>query len=134
MRVRPAAGSGLDGGGARLVSAAFATVNDALTRRAPEAAVTGQVPEQAGLRGGRLTLERGTPSVRLEGARFVSDLAVTGRATFAAGNRATAEVRADVDGRSVTLGLAWTTHRPENATRVTGTLDGRPFHALVPIP
>jgi hypothetical protein len=30
--------------------------------------------------------------------------------------------------------LAWTTLRAENATRVTGTLDGRRFDALVPIP
>ncbi|GAA2425951.1 hypothetical protein GCM10010191_42990 [Actinomadura vinacea] len=130
-QVRPATGSPLDREDARLVSAAFATVNDALTRRAPEAAIVGRISDQAGLRGGRLILEKDTPSVRLEQTRFVSDLAVTGQAAFTTGNQATAKIQTRSRDRSSTLTLTWKTLRPESTTHVTGTLNGHPFSVFL---
>ncbi|WP_170184594.1 alpha/beta fold hydrolase [Streptomyces sedi] len=125
---------GLDPADGRLLAAAFGTVDDALSRTLPEAGLVGQEAEQPGLRDGRITLDRESGTVVLDGASWVEDVAVTGEAHVSEGDTAGADVRVEADGDVADVRFDWTTRTAEDAVRVTGTLDGTPFAVTVPAP
>ncbi len=120
----------LEPSAARLLAATFATVEDALTRSLPEAGLLAAAPEQPGLRGGQITLDQQTTAVRLDQTRWVSDVTVTGEARLGNDNVATATVQAN----SADLHFTWPTRHPTDTTQLTGTLNGHPFEATLPVP
>lgn len=117
----------------QFVAAAFATVADAVARRNPSDVVSRPANER-GLRGGELRWDRATRTIRLEEVRFVDDLVLTGTIDLDPEHRATAELRAvGRAGRTRELILRWRAFVAANRTEVTGSLDGSPFTAWIPL-
>lgn len=113
--------------GNKLLSGTFATVADALARRNPNEEITRFLTDEPGLRGGRIQFGEGTSTLRLEQVRFVTDLSVTGDITVQGGERATATVTTSGHAGTRRITMSWQAFRAEDRTRVTGTVDGRPF-------
>ncbi|MGH8793863.1 MAG: alpha/beta fold hydrolase [Stackebrandtia sp.] len=131
----PADSPDLDDDQQRLTAAVFAAAADAVARRNPESKhyTYGGVTEEPGLRGGTVRLPEDSRNVTLEEVSFVEDLAVTGDVKIADDNTATTTLTAvAADGTEHALELTWTAFQPLDATQVSGTFDGQPFHATIP--
>jgi pimeloyl-ACP methyl ester carboxylesterase len=129
--VSPAGGPGLTANQGRIVAAAYATAQDAASRRNPYAEFYRLDPtgEEPGLRGGTLRLPPDGP-IQLDQVRYVGDLAVTGRIAIAGDGTATADL--DLAGASqATLELTWQPYQATDRISITGTLNDRPFHVIV---
>ncbi|MFC6579497.1 alpha/beta fold hydrolase [Planomonospora parontospora] len=113
----------------RRVVAGFAAASDALVRRDPGSASYRRLTEEPGLRGGRLVFDDKAATIRLEDVRFVSDLAVSGQVVLNPDRTATA--RLTVGGAEVVL--SWPAFRPLDPVPVSGSFDGRPFTARIPV-
>lgn len=122
----------------RLVAAVFATAADAIARRNPNDVLAPIRPEaQDGLRGGMVrwnAWNANADTITLEEARFVEDLSVTGTIQVDPEHHVTAELRAvGPDHRTRTLILQWRAFIAEDCTEVSGSIDGAPLSARVPI-
>jgi pimeloyl-ACP methyl ester carboxylesterase len=127
--VPAARGGGLAAPQRTLVAASFATAADAVAMHNPHRA--SRPDKQAGLRGGQLTHGK-DGTVTLDQVRYVADLAATGTAKIA-GDKATADLTVTgPNGATHKVTLRWTAFTATDTTRLTGTLDGRPFHLRVP--
>jgi hypothetical protein len=135
-----AASAAVDAGGVdattpsdrRIVSVAWAAVEDAVLRSMRMAGTQGR-----GLRGGSYTVTGTdtTTTLDLTGARFSSDVAVTGRTTLdLATHTLDAQVTVDGpgshDGQLTFHGVLFAPTQPD--THVRGVLRGRPVALLVP--
>lgn len=117
----------LDEADRRLFAVTHATAVDALARRAGPDPI-------AGLRGGTITVDEGG-AVRLDRARFVADVAVTGTLRLDQDDRATAQLTATPDGqRPRRVSLSWDLVPVADATTVTGRLAGQRVTATVAVP
>jgi hypothetical protein len=124
---------GLGGAHSADVTAAFATVADAVARRNPYSVYTTLAVREPGLRGGELLLPDARSAV-LHGVRFVSDPTAEGRVVVDDHQRAHAEITIkDPSGTTHRLTLLWRAFPVTGTTPVTGTFDAQPFVALMPL-
>lgn len=107
----------------RDIAVGFTTVTDALIRRDPFARLP--APQLPGLRGGAVVFDDAGSAISLRDVRYVADRAVSGTIRY---DTRTGQSSADLtlEGGQ-RLSLAWTAFRAEETTRVSGSLDGRPF-------
>ncbi|GIH98799.1 hypothetical protein Pta02_08080 [Planobispora takensis] len=111
------------------LAAAFATAADAAVRRDPGSASYRALKEEPGLRGGKLVFDDEASAIRLEEARFVRDLAVSGQVVL--GPDGTATARLTVGGTEATF--SWPALRALDPVPVSGSFGGRPFSAEIPV-
>ncbi len=118
-----------------LVAAAFNTAADAVARRNLWAWMLAGVPSEPGLRGGEVSFDDANRAFNLTDVHFVEDLAVTGEIQLDEADVATAVLQVtDDDGTIDDVELLFQAFVAEDATRVTGTLNGSAFEASVPLP
>ncbi|WP_163505281.1 alpha/beta fold hydrolase [Fodinicola acaciae] len=129
--VRPATGAARTD--AQLLAAVFATADDVLGRRNPTNldSLAG-IHHEPGLRGGAVAYDDEHATIRLDQARFVADLPVTGTVRYDTAGRAIA-VLATVGPKPHRVRLQWLAFRAENSTQVTGSIDGHPVTAAIPL-
>ncbi|WP_326823858.1 alpha/beta hydrolase [Streptosporangium sp. NBC_01756] len=126
--VTPIRASGLSGEERRLVGAAFATVEDASTRRNPYSSVHSLLKTEPGLRGGRLDFDDKVGTISLEKVRFVDDLTVSGRIRLEGSGKATAQLLVTgADRGPHKIRLSWSAFLAQERPPVSGTFDGRVF-------
>ncbi|WP_031158061.1 alpha/beta fold hydrolase [Streptosporangium roseum] len=121
---------GLDHGERQLLAAAFATVDDALAARNPNAAMPPGDATAPGLRGGRIDYRTGV--TRLVADRFVPDVSVTGEIRTDNAMRATAIVEITHAGSTAKAIINWTPFQATGRPTANGTLDGTAFHGTIP--
>ncbi|HEU4896622.1 MAG TPA: hypothetical protein VFX88_03495 [Actinomycetota bacterium] len=86
------------------------------------------------LRGGHIRFGDKTRTILLAGVCYLQDLTVTGPIRRDDADRATADLQVvAAGGRAYRLRLSWQAFRPEDLTEITGTLNGRPFTARIPL-
>ncbi|WP_165634868.1 alpha/beta fold hydrolase [Thermostaphylospora chromogena] len=126
--VRPLPVRGLKEPERRVLAAAFATAEDAVSRRNPYALYHSMLTEEAGLRGGRIRFGDDGAAVALEKTRFVDDLQVSGTIRLAASGEAVADVDVTrANGRAHRVTLSWRPFTAVERPAMSGVFDGRRF-------
>lgn len=136
--VRALPGNRADAGLLRVAAAAAATAGDLDARINYNSSGIG-----TGLRGGRFTIDKDAPGggnsaarVRLDGVRWVEDVAVSGRLVHPTGHQGIVRATLDVTATAVRgrLQVTWPEGVDAAIARITGTLAGKTVLAEMPAP